>query len=280
MEGGNNCNGQCHPIYPAQDQHIKQREEDERILGSKGQFCAAFYHVHQWYHIQNQSSRDHFCLDDDNCIISEEAKKRNDDYAWCVQAKTVVAVVKFEGASEILYEARYTNCGKEKKHAEDFFKEDIEKGELGKKVEDNTNGTITLYLTLQPCNKSTSTGGTENTPKDKTCCETLTTIVNDELPPGINLCVKSANTCRLSLKQKQKQDDEILRQNAVAGIKMLMQIERVNVSGMTPEDWRYLLCLTNELENREDLAVHVDRQDLDGSVQYIFNQIQDEIDQA
>jgi hypothetical protein len=37
--------------------------------------------------------------------------------------------------------------------------------------------------------------------------------------------------------------------------------------------------LTNELQNRKDLEVHEDRQDLDGCVQSIFDQIQDEMDQ-
>jgi hypothetical protein len=42
---GNNCNGQCSEIYPAQDGHIKQREQDEKISELKHQFCAAFYHA-------------------------------------------------------------------------------------------------------------------------------------------------------------------------------------------------------------------------------------------
>jgi tRNA(Arg) A34 adenosine deaminase TadA len=381
-EGGNNCNGECHEIYPAQDGHIKQRVGDERFLESKDQFCAAFYHVHEW------GRRKYFCLDEDSCIIAKRTKddimkfaqeakrfaekaknldeefatkfheetkqftakelnisagegkefvektkefaaksfderakkaaeKRNEakqlaeeakkatkkqkkakqlaeeaqqlveeavqlaeeakqlvkkakkaTYAWCKQAKTVVAVVKFEKDGKILYEARYTNCGEEEKqkHAEDFLKDDIENRELGKKVEANQEGTITLYLTYQPCNKSTSIGGTAITPKDKTCCETLTTIVNDKLPPGITLWVKAANTCRLSLIPENHPDDETLRQNAVAGIKMLMGIERVAVTWMEKDDWHYLLSLTNELENREDLEVHEGRLDLDKCV--------------
>jgi hypothetical protein len=63
----NKCKGECSEIYPIQNEHIKQRVG---ILGSKDQFCAAFYHVHQW------DGREHFCLDEDNCIIAQEAKKR------------------------------------------------------------------------------------------------------------------------------------------------------------------------------------------------------------
>ena len=345
----NECKGECSEIYPIQNEHIKQRVG---ILGSKGQFCAAFYHVHQWYHRQERRHREHFCLDEDNCIVAQEAKERikkfvddakeiaktakkvakeADDpqlleeeaeklaekqkisrqeanefvqkaeessamnlfpvqqlaetahkavYAWCVQVKTVVAVVKFEDANGILYEARYTNCGEEQKHAEDFFKDDIEKGMLEEKVKANPKGTITLYLTLQPCNMSTSIKGRTNTPKDKTCCKTLTKIFIDILlPKKITLCVKATNTCRLSLIKETDKDDETLRQNAVAGIEMLMGIG-VNVSGMTQEDWHYLLSLTNELENRADLEVYEGRQDLDTSVHKIFDQIQAKINQA
>jgi hypothetical protein len=195
--------------------------------------CAAFYHVHEWGTIER------YCLDQTNCIIGQRAANENN---WRVQAKTAVAVVKFEDENEkMLYEARYTNCGEEKKHAEDFFKEDIENenGVLRKLVEANPNGTITMYLTLQPCNRSTSILGTANTPANKSCCETLTTIVNDILPKEITLWVKAANTCRLSLIPENDPDDETLRQNAVAGIEMLMGID-VNVREMTEEDWHYL----------------------------------------
>ena len=172
---------------------------------------------------------------------------KDNDNKWSLQALNVVAVVKFEDENGIiLYEGRYTNCGKEQKHAEDFFKEDIKNGELGKKVEANPNGTITLYLTYQPCNKSTSIEGTANTPKDKTCCETLKKTFNKILlPKKITLCVKAANTCRLSLTEETDKDDETLRQNAVAGIEMLMGIG-VNVSRMAPEDWHYLLSLIDQ----------------------------------
>ena len=197
--------------------------------------------------------------------VAEEAKQlvqkaEKATYAWCFQAKTVVAVVKFEKDKNILYEARYTNCGEKQKqkHAEDFFKEDIEKGELGEKMKANPNGTITLYLTLQPCNKSTSIEGTANTPANKTCCKTLTTIVKDILrPKNITLCVKPTNTCRLSVKPENDAKDETLRENAVDGIEMLMGIG-VKLSGMTREDWHY----------------HERRKNLDASVQSIFDKIQ------
>ena len=390
MDGDENkCKGECSEIYPIQNEHIKR----VGILGSKSQFCAAFYHVHEW------NNKKHFCLDEDSCIIAKRTKKDVMEFAqeaekfaekvknldeelanefheeakqfaakklnisaregkefvektnkfamkaqksfdkrkkavekqnkakkstnqqkkakqfpeeaqqlieeaeqlvekakkavsaWCFQAKTVVAVVKFEKDRDILYEARYTNCSEEKKHAEDFFKDDIEKGELGEKVKANPNGTITLYLTLQPCNKST--GKTANTNSNQSCCTILKTIYENILQKRtISLCVKAANTCRLTVKRedakddKENEDEEIdkdednkvkdekYRKNAVRGIKRLMRIG-VNVGGMTKKDWRdYLFAMTNPDVPREYDAR---RKDLDESVQETFTKIQTQV---
>jgi hypothetical protein len=263
---------------------------DERILGSKAQFCAAFYHVHEWEHRQEDPfrTREHYCLDEEDCIIAKEAKKPEKE--WYVQARTVVAVVKFKDENEeILYEARYTNCAPTQKHAEDFFEQDIENGELGEKVKANSNGTITLYLTYQPCNKST--GKTAGTDPNQSCCATLKNIYQNILQKQrtISLCVKAANTRRLIVQNKDANDaegnvdkeidededsenekNEKRRKNAVRGIKRLMRIG-VNVGGMTPEDWGYLLSLTEDFEGRHDL---------DKSVQDIFSQIQVQVNQA
>jgi hypothetical protein len=269
-EVGNNCNAKCSEIYPIDENgHIKRRVGDERILGLKHQFCAAFYHVHQWYHLQERRYREHFCLDKDHCIIAKEAKKRlerdpNDRYAWCVPPLNVVAVVKFEKVDgRILYEARYTNCGANKRHAEDFFKDDIENpdGMLAEIVKENPNGIITMYLTLQPCNMST--GKTANTKPDQSCCDILKTIVRQRLRNNgrnIKLCIKATHTNRLHPRDKNTN----LRQNAERGIKQLMRIEGVNVSGMTPEDWDYLFSMTEYIPPRRDL---------DRDVQNIFERI-------
>jgi hypothetical protein len=154
-------------------------------------------HVHKW------DTREHYCLET-KCIIGQRATNENNP---CVQAKTVVAVVKFEDENrKIQYQARYTNCYKksQQKHAEDFFKEDIEKLKLRKKVKANPNGTIALYLTYQPCNKST---GTANTKRSQNCCTTLRTIYESILQKlTISLCVKVANTCRLIVNDEDTND--------------------------------------------------------------------------
>jgi hypothetical protein len=354
----NNC--KCHAIYNGHG-HIKRRARKEKFLGSKHQFCAAFYHVHEW------DNRQHFCLDENHCIIAQEAKKHIKTFvdgakkfseeatgfankanefvkdaqeleqgakefatkqkicaeeanefikkgiqfaekaksfkmepknatnktqkklatkiagqlatkanelaekakqldvkakkavnAWCVEPEAVVAVVNFEKIDgRILYEARYTNCRKEKRHAEDFFKEDIEKknGVLAEIVRDNPNGTITMYLTILSCNISTSE--TENTNPDQTFCDILKSLRNNGR--NIKLCIKATHTNRSLTEQ-----EDTLRHNAERGIKQLMRIEGVNVSGMTSEDWDYLFSMTESIPPRRDL---------DREVQKIFERI-------
>ena len=260
-EGG--CDGKCCRIY-GEILHIKRREhKNQPILGSSAQFCAAFYHVHSW------NKHGHFCLDENDCIIAQ--RKKNEKREWNIQPLHVVAVAKFEDKNgKILYEARYSNCTPKlpklpkppNKHAEDFFKEDIEdsNGVLNQLVQDNPNGTITLYITYQPCHKSIySNSGDPN----KSCCDILEGIVTQILRAHdrkIDLCVKATHAySSLSLTEKQDKN-----KNAVEGIKNLMRIEGVSVSGMTHEDWAYLFSLTE---------CFFPRQVLDNDVKQILNEV-------
>ncbi|XP_028414008.1 uncharacterized protein LOC114536880 [Dendronephthya gigantea] len=259
----------CSPIYPKSIKPIKRREKEEEIIGSKAQFCAAFYHVHEW-HYTVRGTTEHHCLDEDSCIIAERAKMSKKQSNWHVQPKDVVAVVKFEDREKnTLYEARYTNCRPQKMHAEDFFKYDIEEGDLKEIVRENEGGRITMYLTLQPCNRSTSLEGTENTRANQSCCEKLVKIYSRNLRRrNIDLCVKVTHMCRLNLVQETG-EDEILRQRAVAGVTALMLIG-VEVKEMTKGDWEYLFKMTeaNVPENKES------RQKLDKSVQKTLAEVE------
>ena len=209
---------------------------------------------------------------------------------WKAQPRTVVAVVKFEKeGGGVLYQARYTNCVPQRKHAEDFFKEDMEHGELAKKMQEYLEGgTITIYLTLQPCNKSTTTG-TKGTSPDQSCCKTLKDIFTNRLQRrNIKLFVKPTNLCRLEVKDRDVDDNEDdkkhkddkddqgntvdenehLRRNAVRGIKMLMR-HGVQVIEMTTEDWEYLFGMTELV-----------RQQRDREIQEILYQIEDQTYEA
>ena len=235
----------CCPIYENERRHIKQRVDKEPILGYPYQFCAAFFHTHR-RGVRNRE-REHQCLDEKRCIISKRAL----DEGFRVQPKTVVAVVKFENdKKEVVYEAKYTNCVSAQEHAEDFFKEDVEKGALKKKIDKNHNGTITMYLTLQPCNESTSINGTEGTPPNKSCCNTLVNV--KKTLREIRLHIKVTHTNRLRTSKAQGGDDETLRQNAVRGIKNLMNAG-VEVSAMDKEDWGYLFSMIKQTPARNEL---------------------------
>ena len=245
------CQAGCHEIYENESAHTTQRLEDneEPILGNPHEFCAAFFHTHEWW-VRN-GLREHQCLDEELCIISKRAKESQPP-RWTVQPKTVAAFVKFEnGGGHIVYEAKYTNCFCEKKHAEDFFQKDVEEGQLNNKIEDNPNGNITMYLTLQPCNESTS--GTRGTRPDHSCCNTLKNISETltENERDISLRIKVTNTNHLSTSKENGDDHEKLRQNAVEGIKNLMDEDImdediIKFSAMDEEDWDYLFSMTTE----------------------------------
>ena len=254
------CDGACtgNPIY--RDAHIKKRGESEAILRSDAQFCAAFYHVDGRPKKHEKPKRKPFCLNSGNCIISQ----RNNEYS---QPKNVVAVAKFEtGGYQRLYEARYTNCiapPSIKMHAEEFFREDVDRedGELAKLINENPEGIITIYLTFQPCNLSTTLQGTEGTRSEHSCCETLRDIYLHKLQgKRVKLCVKPTHLCNLDeVKDVDARDNrdhvphdgvtegqerEHFRKNAVRGIKMLMR-NGITISAMTSDDWEYLRSMTD-----------------------------------
>ena len=231
------CDNYCHTIYDRDDTHAKRRDRGRRILGKKAQFCDAFYHVPQ------SGSGKHSCLDENNCTIAKRAKEPG--HSWKVQPKTVVVVAKFEVDEKIKYEARYTNCHSGKEHAEDHFDLDIRIGKLSEELNNNAaegNKLITLYLTYQPCNKST--GETTGTKPNQSCCKILRKVYSEVLrPKNIRLSIKATHTRRLDRTPAGNKEDEKLRRNAVRGIQQLIK-SGVNVSGMEKKDWDYLFTLT------------------------------------
>ena len=239
----------CFPIYEKERKHIIRRVDEEPILGYPYQFCAAFFHTHEWQ--VGDKVRKHQCLDETRCIISKRAVHEG---SFRVQPKTVVAVVKFENnEKEVVYEAKYTNCLFEQMHAEDFFKEDVEKGELKTKIAENPNGIITMYLTLPPCNESVSTKGTEGTPANKSCCDTL--VNKKETLREIRLHIKVTHPYQLSTSEANG-NDEILRKRAIEGINKLKGA-RIDVSSMNQEDWDYLSSMI--MKPRDELDDEIRR---------------------
>ena len=286
-QGGVQCHGNCdgNPIYP-NDKHIKRREGKEAILGSRQQFCAAFYHVNKWSYPERKLC----CLDKD-CKVFKRVRFTGNEK---LQPKAVVGVAKYkiEGNNGVLYEARYTNCSKHQKHAEDFFRDDVKSGMLAATIDENKGGTLTIYLTLQPCNWSTTIKpeGTKVTRSDHSCCKTLTDIVTELQKNEVKLCVKPTHLCNLEIRDADINDDKDhephpddpnidaeakykhLQENAARGIKMLMKLNEenndVDVSAMTKVDWEYLRRITDidiqqsmsddECNQRKELDRHID----------------------
>ena len=235
------CDG-CWEIYEKESTHTTRLEA---ILGHPYQFCAAFYHTHEWGF--GNTKREHQCLDEERCIISKRAKESQPPQ-WKFQPLTVAAFVEFKNdKAHIVYAAKYTNCANPlvKKHAEDFFKDDLNGGMLKEKIEWNLNGTITMYLTLQPCNESTSAKETRSTRPDQSCCNTLKNISETLKKNGknISLRIKVTNTNHLRTSKKDNDYHKNLSKNAVKGIKKLMD-EGIKFSAMDEEDWHYLFSMT------------------------------------
>ena len=74
----------------------------------------------------------------------------------------------------------------------------------------------------------------------------------------IDLCVKATHTRNLSLEENTYEEYDRLRVRAVEGIKELMKIEGVTVSGITQKDWDYLFTLTEDNKDRKLLDQKVE----------------------
>ena len=162
-----------------------------------------------------------------------------------------------------------------KKHAEDFFKDDLNGGMLKEKlkIEENRNGTITMYLTLQPCNESTSKE-TRCTRLGQSCCNTLKKISETlkENGKNISLHIKVTHTNHLSTSKENDDDHEESRQNAVKGIKNLMDERIIEFSAMDEEDWKNLFSMITGQPPTEGY-LGTSRAELDQEIQDILQTI-------
>ena len=120
----------------------------------------------------------------DMCRICEEINEKNRIQRkrsnFCTPPKTVAAVVKFEKteANGYSFARRYTNCYANKRHAEEYFKLDVENNEdLRDNITKKNINKITMYITFQPCHKSVDTRGTS---PDYSCCDILESLMEEE----------------------------------------------------------------------------------------------------
>ena len=116
--------------------HIKLRTPKTHLLGSFGEFCAAFYHV------PSMCGTPQYCLDPDNCKFSQG-----------VLPISIVALVKFEikDGDDII--VRYSDhCGVDgaRKCAADFFLDDTRQPQneaLESSISQGRVKKITIYIT-------------------------------------------------------------------------------------------------------------------------------------
>ena len=212
--------------------------KSENFHGSIGQFCAAFYHVPQGPGVQYD------CLTD-QCKIHEDINKKDGRHTetsnlW-TPPKTVVAVVKFEEtkANGCSFARRYTNCYEGKRHAEEYFKLDVEK-----LISDSTGNNIkkiTMYITFQPCHKSVNTGGTL---PNYSCCDILESLMEEDsngLFKGVEIIIKPTHIYKANQEEKACNSVQINTQikNALKGMHKLMSVG-IKFDKMNEDDWNYL----------------------------------------
>ena len=238
--GEQHCNGSCEYNFCKGEPHILTVSKN--MFWSIDKFCAAFYHTPACV-VSKSPMR---CLEQSSCEI---CTGKNPKYS---KPKTAVALVKFESKEgKILSVRRYTNCFKQKKHAEDFFEDDMNDWSELRGLKK-----ITMYITMQPCHKST-TGDTEGTRFDHSCCDTMIKIAKKR--SGTNILIKPTHLNQAGwtkkghgrdLRPNKRSYDECI-DNAEKGLKNLMEVDNIEVSEMRNEDWTYLWSHVDHAERKE-----------------------------
>ena len=179
------------------------------ILGSIGEFCAAFYHVPGKNNI-----RDKCCLDEGNCKVGDTLPR------------SVAALVKYEidDGKDII--VRYSNhyIPNATKHAEEFFSDDIKNPTSSSSVSGKTLKKITMYITFEPCHFSTI-----NTPK-KSCCDVLLELLRYPLK-SVEICIKPTHIYKAG-------SDEEASKLVKNGEELMAK--RIKITRMEEADWNFL----------------------------------------
>ena len=237
--GEQNCNGSCRFNFYEGEPHILVPKVRKNMLRSIDKFCAAFYHT-PLYVDSNDPGRTYpsamRCLEQSSCKIYTGTRRgQNPKYS---RPKTAVALVKFESEKgKILSVRRYTNCYEQEKHAEDFFKDDMNNWSKLHGLKK-----ITLYITMQPCHKST-TGGTRGTRFKHSCCNTMIKLAKKH--SSTNILIKPTHLSQAGSRKNGRLSpdgrsyDECIY-NAEEGLENLMKVPNIEVSAMRNEDWSYL----------------------------------------
>ena len=228
--------------------------KSEPFHGSIGQFCAAFYHVPQGPGVTYD------CLTDE-CKIHKEINEKHGGHGmpsnlW-TPPKKAVAVVKFEEteANGNSFARRYTNCYASNRHAEEYFKLDVENNEnLRLDIENNINK-ITMYITFQPCHNSVDTGATS---PNYSCCNILESLMEEEknrLFEDVKIIIKPTHIYKAN--QEHSDDDRLNTEisKALEGMNKLINVG-IKFDRMNDDDWNYLrqqmICPSDNREALDD----------------------------
>ena len=209
--------------------HTLNRQEvsDGSFLGSPGQVCAAFYHIHEGQ--KAASAQRCLCLDSHSCLTSRKSRKLKGLYD---RPKPTMAVVKCEVDGAIAYEARYTDCYGFGVSAEEFFARDARRGDLRAVIDRGRTVKVTLYTTWPPSDVSASDPWNS---RDYNCCKVIVDLNSSHFKPkNIQFSVKLASVYtegRPQHEEKVHVEIKILLENGIL------------VTRMGWIDWDYLLSI-------------------------------------
>ena len=203
--------------------HIKP-DGTNRNLGSIGEFCAAFYHV------PSTNGNHQHCLDQQNCKVGQED----------TLPKSVVALVKYEIDDGSHISVRYSNHRRNntRKHAEEFFSDDIKNITSRISVSGMTLRKITMYITFQPCHRSTL-----HTP-GKSCCDVLLGLLGHPRLNGVEIFIKPTHIYKAG-----EQHRKSLEKQGRIGI-WLLKHRKITITRMEKNDWKDLFDLVDMDESK------------------------------
>ena len=234
--------------------HVK---DIDGSIGSLTEFCGAFYHVPQSPTLRR------VCLDKSKCSIAIGPKAKE-----LSQPKTAVALVKFLLEDGTHFLKRYTSCRSNKTHAEEYFVNDVQTNNcsfIGLEK-------VTMYITMQPCHKSTRPG-TQGTKDDWSCCDILIDLAKNELK-DVKIVIKPTHLLKADWDKtnKSEQDRELI-DNAKEGIKNLMRTDNITLSKMESVDWEFLFKLVEGQVQEEQ-----ERNSLDDEIGNFLTTCQNEVE--
>lgn len=253
----------CDNVSSVQDHRASHKVGGFNPLAiTKAQFCAMFYHVTE------TRNTGFLCLSKSECTVG----KRNDRRKFAETVVLYVRVMDQNGC--MIFHARYGNCYEgayaNTIHAEYFMLVDEDFRQAVKILCDLRGGLISMYMSKQPCCRSTG-HGKKTELKVKDCSRDLIKFYNLHCSPNnikltINIC-QLYKADMITLQQEASLSVDII--NAQLGLKLLL-CSGIQLNAMTQECWRKLAepaCIELPLYQGSD------RQKLDKYIDKVLSEI-------